>query len=740
MKRKILALLTILTTALPPSAFAVGRIQNEDVKSLSDIKASVLTTTGNLSTGSACITSIGSTTGLATGQFIYDTTTPANIPAGTTIAGLPGTCSAGQVQMSANGTTATGDTITFGGQLSQLVNDLKIYDSTNQQQLSASIASGILGGAGSGVQYLSNPGFESGTGSWTVTTGTLTSETTTVQQGSKSAKVAASSQTSLLTQDVTPTVDQTNGYNFEAGCWVNTTLTNVQVCERTGGSNGVCTSVASSGNWAYYSVPFVGPSNGTSVGVQVGMTGSGTGNFFVDNCYVGPARTLTTGTFVTPWSTSQYSMAPSASFGTTTAQTTMTRRNGNQLEFKVIFTAGTTTAATASIAMPSGLNIDTNGNITAFVTTVGFGQVYSGSTQTPGTQLAAVCFDGSDTSNLYISQAGADDTACHKQNASTNFNSGYIFQMEGHVPVKQFSDQPFNTPSNTPASWSGYNSGVSAGCSSSSSTYADPSNCTSMTTTQTQSRNMTCSQASGPLPGITCNIPKPGMYRVSADVGVANANASTTVSFRLVDGSGTVIDPGKSNFITSVDGGNSHPAHLEGTYNATSVSSITFKVQLATNTGTAEIITGPAAASGTANVSWVVENVDSSNATPFWTGSVTSNDTTKGFHMEFATIGTTNGSTACTASPCSFIGQSGTWISSFTRQSTGNYTATFATGEFSSTPTCVVSCAVGGSSTSLCVADNIAASSNSTTNWEINTSTGSTAQDAVIYLMCMGNR
>ena len=139
-------------------ADAKGRIQNEDVKSLSDITASVLTTTGNLTSGNACIASPGSLSGLATGLFVYDTTNPTYVPSGYTITGLPGSCSAGQIQLSGNAAgTATGDTLTFGGQASQLINDTKIWvTSVNpNQQLSSAIASGVIGSSGGSKNYLS---------------------------------------------------------------------------------------------------------------------------------------------------------------------------------------------------------------------------------------------------------------------------------------------------------------------------------------------------------------------------------------------------------------------------------------------------------------------------------------------------------------------------------------------------------------------------------------------------------
>lgn len=143
---KLISFLTILSLLSSNLAWSVGRIQNEDVKSQADITSAVLTTTGNLTISTPCISSIGALTNLGIGQFIYDTTNPTYISSGTTIAGIPGTCSAGQVQMSTNAThSATGDTITFGGQVSQLINLTKTYDTTDSLRTDLALSGGYFG-------------------------------------------------------------------------------------------------------------------------------------------------------------------------------------------------------------------------------------------------------------------------------------------------------------------------------------------------------------------------------------------------------------------------------------------------------------------------------------------------------------------------------------------------------------------------------------------------------------------
>ena len=142
----------LLFALLSISAHAAGRIQNENVKSYADLQRANGSITGSVTNGSACIASPSSISGLVNGLFVYDATTSANIPSGSTVAGIPGTCPAGEIQMSAAAAgTGLGDLITFGGQLSQLINDTKIYVTANglNQTLATVIGNGsIVLGAG----------------------------------------------------------------------------------------------------------------------------------------------------------------------------------------------------------------------------------------------------------------------------------------------------------------------------------------------------------------------------------------------------------------------------------------------------------------------------------------------------------------------------------------------------------------------------------------------------------------
>lgn len=134
---------------------ASGKIQNEDVKSVSDVQSSALITTGNLTISNNCLSGLASVTNLGAGQYVYDTTNPTAIAAATTITAVGACSGANSVTMSSTAVSShTGDTVTFGGTASQVVNASKIYvigdgiDNTLQYAIDNNL---IGGGGGSGA-------------------------------------------------------------------------------------------------------------------------------------------------------------------------------------------------------------------------------------------------------------------------------------------------------------------------------------------------------------------------------------------------------------------------------------------------------------------------------------------------------------------------------------------------------------------------------------------------------------
>src|SRR6185436_15785463 len=171
-----------------------------------------------------------------------------------------------------------------------------------------------------------------------------------------------------------------------------------------------------------------------------------------------------------------------------------------------------------------------------------------------------------------------------------------------------------------------------------------------------------------------------------------HASAALTASVRLVDATPTVIDRGTDQYIgTSAKNAS---VSLSGDYSATAAGSVTFKVQLATDTGTASISNGTATNSGA--IMWEVLQVDGSQTAPILVGSVVqdSGGVEKIIRVKYYT---TAYGTTCTADPCG----SSSSLSTVTvnKNATGDYTVNFPSGTYTAAPTCVVDPSNGGSNT-----------------------------------------
>lgn len=582
------------------------------------------------------------------------------------------------------------------------------------------------------ANVLVNPSFDRATynQNWTVTTVTGAKETSTIAPGAgkQSAKLTYSSQTGGISQSLVP-AGNTTSVNMEATCKVNTTMTTIEVCSLAGGSNQNCQAVPASGTWQTVSASLIGPTNGTSVGVKVDTTSSGSGTVYVDDCYVGPARNLGTGTFATPWTST--TLTPSAGFGTTTLGSFQYRRVADTLHVKGYFKNGTVAASVGSIPMPTGLTIDsTKATSTASVLRVGtYQRVPAGATisaSTSGSFSGPLFYDGSDTSNIYFAyQSGTN--ALIKDTISSFMSTNDGISIDFSVPVTQFTDQSFFRADSTPASWTGYHDSISGGCSTTSATYTDVSACTGIALHQLTSRNVTCSTASGSLPGITCTFPRGGIWHFCATPNAQDASIANP-SFRMVDGSSNIINQGIS--ATIAVGNAMVSPQVCGDINMSGAGTATAKLLLATDVATVKITQGTA--SGSAAIMWEVNEKDAPMAAPFFTGSVSSSSTTQGFRLESAAI-TNNGTTATIAS------QSGSWLSSSTRTAAGKVSFVVATGEFSAAPWCWCSASVNpGTTAGNCLQDSTVSVTTTAFGVASQNSTTGSLQDQNFNVFCMG--
>lgn len=278
----------------------------------------------------------------------------------------------------------------------------------------------------------------------------------------------------------------------------------------------------------------------------------------------------------------------------------------------------------------------------------------------------------------------------------------------------------------SPASWSGSLLGAGGGWTTTSSSYADVAVATtSSTLTTLTNTNMSVIAEATKLPAITFTPTRAGSYQVCANVTVTNT-ASDNTNVRMVDGAGTVIAAGVGNYPAAANAISA--ATLCGISNLTSTAAATYKIQMLVASGTGQV-------SQATNhpITWMIVALNQSFPAPLLVNSVVS-PSAGIVGVATASIGGATVATSCTASPCTVYNSTGTWISSATRASTGNYTINFTAGYWSGVPQCFYSSL--NNSAPIGMGQSSGAS---TSSWPIYTiAAGGTQTDERFSVFCIG--
>jgi len=163
--------------------------------------------------------------------------------------------------------------------------------------------------------------------------------------------------------------------------------------------------------------------------------------------------------------------------------------------------------------------------------------------------------------------------------------------------------------------------------------------------------------------------------------------------------------------------------------------------QSTTATITSNIIMADAAGGGAGNrdIHWEVYPLTQNFPAPLLVGSVTSNSSGLERVERASFGGSTVDNSVCSSSPCTIWRQSGAWLSSITRNTTGSYSPVINSGIFSATPSCSFTC--GAATTTTIISSIYNVSTWSSTSVSIGTVNGSNVvSDAECSIICQGPR
>lgn len=578
--------------------------------------------------------------------------------------------------------------------------------------------------------FLTNGSFEAATYStgWTITTATGAVETSNIQAGTQSAKLTFSASTGDISQSVTPSQNLA-GIQLESSCFIKTTLSTIQVCALVGGVEFQCLNAPASGNFTDIAVPFPAPANGTSIGVRAKTSTSTTGVAYTDNCHVRPSTRLASGYLATDWS-NQYTFTP-ANFGTVSGAVYQTRRVGDSLEVRYFWVNGTPAGSTASLALPTGLQIDSSKIQSASNGTVlGMGAPSNSSLWFSNNLAHFIFYDGSDVNNVYFATSGSSHIISKVVASSISSGSD---SMSGNftIPIKGWSSsQAAYRMDATPASWAGYHTqGGATAWTVTNSSYADFSATGTAAIVQTGNTNFgIVSTAASNKPGLSLTFPRAlGSYRVCA---FPNAYVGTGNSaIELWDGTSMIAE-------IALQSTSRQNYSICGRYVAPAgVQTLTLRGRSPSGSVNMDTISGTTLGS----IYWTIDELDAPMPAPYLTGGALTGNTTGAERFERVSFGASGGTlavpTPCSSSPCTMYSNT-SGITGITRNGTGSYVVAFAAGTFSAIPTCMGIDTSG--SDRLLVSDGSTSRSTTSVQYLMKSGASGSNTDSSGEMFCMG--
>lgn len=650
-----------------------------------------------------------------------------------------------------------------------------------------------LGSGGDASNILSNASFSSGTTGHLLPAGTAFIETGfVVPPDTQSLRFSLSSTSGTILSQVIQPTGSLGGLNLESSLYVATTVGSLEVCAIQGTVSVQCNDVPTSGKWSYVPANMAGPSSG-SVGYALRTKNAVavTGTVYTARAYTGTARNLAEvsqaqqyGKVSTPGTTNcgWTNAAPTTSFASFSADsdcptaTASGYASAPSTKIPAITFASLPPGKYYFVARLSGDYFAIDG---ASETDIGGAFRFTdGTNNFGGLNLrciqASFCsaseFSGeieytTPQSNVTIQIQGREALAAvtnlYINNGVTAVPATFEISVYRYPTQNEIVARADTVGWYVDANLDGANPDMGTSAISAYTEITDSSltlkpnsgsaatgiTCSSTNEAATPSTsNTTCSAGSESV-GLNFVIPKAGTYQVCgffthyADV---TASSTMSVNFQLIEtptNSQTLTKEGgtRQNSFFGGLGISGNPVVSCSLFNwQTSGTKAVRLMREQTAAGTVNnnlLLADAGALQGQRDIRFTVYPITNASNAPLYVGSVTSNSSGMERSERLQFDGGTYQSN-CTSTPCRIQNQSGSWVSSVARNSTGNYTVNIAAGIFSGDPTCTCNGNRGGGGFSAC---QVTAYGSTSVNLLFNDAAGSPT-DSYAQFRCQGPR
>lgn len=458
----------------------------------------------------------------------------------------------------------------------------QLYDTGLGDTLDNLISSGQIGGGGSGGINLlqsSNPGFESGVGSWTASGGTLSSNSVAanVGVGNKSAKWITTAGAQTLSSALIPIKAGLYNQNGLAYCRFQTAATDFTFAVSDGSTTVKSVTVTGSSAAQYVLAPlfFIMPSSGS---LKIVITSASAQTVYVDDCYIGNATVIGSTNAIEDWNSSRTVTINGA--GTISNLFVLSKRIGDEVHYRGIFTVGTAAASTASISLGNSLLIDSS-KLTSTTNLAKVGEALVPTSASSGAYATGTTdvlfYDGSDTAKVYFASSSSS-FAYTKANASSLFNNAEPVTFDFTVPIAGYSSPGVLNTSLPAASFQGRITGCTGSNTYASTSYGDFPLQTGCTNTDQINVGFGTVSAASVGFGESITFTSQDTYKICSTASMS-VN-STDFEVRIVDDNGTPYVINETAPLSPAGGSNFLVQPLCGLYKPYKIGSpITFKWQ-----------------------------------------------------------------------------------------------------------------------------------------------------------------